>query len=455
MRPNIVMIMSDQHTPNVLGCYGNQYVKTPNIDNIAKEGVIFENAYCNNAVCVPSRTSMLTGLHSHKINVWCNADPLLPHLATWPLLLQLAGYETVISGRMHLMWGDRLGGFGRRLFGDENHKIPYIKSDATMVGGFAPQGINTKLGIGENYGPHDREANAHAINYLRKETHKPFALYIGYYQPHPPFVAPKEFFNQYKTLNSDLYVDESIEDIYMPLLKKLQLDREIEPEKLQKAVRAYYGMVSHVDSLVGEIASVLEETGLLDNTVFIYTSDHGEMLGRHRLWHKMNFYENSVRVPLAISFPKRFGRGKRLTENISLLDLFPTFLSLADFSPKIELDGHSLLPLLDGEKNVWNNEIIAESIGVVRGQPGIMLKRGNLKLLLYHKQKPVLFDLEKDPQEHRNVANDKKYSQILYSMNKEATREWNVTSIVDSLDKDLKHIYFHKEVEKLKLKKEI
>ena len=144
-----------------------------------------------------------------------------------------------------------------------------------------------------------------------------------------------------------------------------------------------------------------------------------------------------------------------MTENISLLDLFPTFLSLADFSPKIELDGHSLLPLLDGEKNVWNNEIIAESIGVVRGQPGIMLKRGNLKLLLYHKQKPVLFDLEKDPQEHRNVANDKKYSQILYSMNKEATREWNVTSIVDSLDKDLKHIYFHKEVEKLKLKKEI
>ncbi|MFC1454462.1 sulfatase-like hydrolase/transferase, partial [Verrucomicrobiota bacterium] len=401
-RPNIVIIMSDQHTPNVTGCYGNNQVKTPNMDNLAKDGVMFENAYCNNPVCVPSRCSMLTGLYSHKINAWCNPDPLLPHLATWPLVLQSAGYETVISGRMHLVWGDRMGGFARRLYGDPAVPIPRVAPNKTMQGSFAPQGIDSRLGITENMagnyqgtGPHDKEANQHAMNYLENEAREPFALYIGYYQPHAPFVAPKKYFDLYESMDPETGVNDPLEDIYLPLLKGLSLDRKIPEHKLKTAIRAYYAMVSQVDHLIGEIKSTLEKTGLLDNTILIYTSDHGEMLGRHKLWHKMCFYEDSVRVPLIISFPQKWGKDRKIAANVSLLDLFPTFLAMAGFNPDIKLDGQSLLPLLNEEKTGWDNKAIAESIGVRRGHPGRMLKRDNLKLILYHGQKPVLFDLEK------------------------------------------------------------
>jgi choline-sulfatase len=449
-RPNIVMIMSDQHTPNVTGCYGNGLVKTPNMDSLAENGVMFENAYCNNPVCVPSRCSMLTGLYSHKINVWCNADPLLPHLATWPLVLQSAGYETVISGRMHLVWGDRLGGFSKRLFGDPPVPVPRIGPNKTMQGGFAPQGLDSRLGaiedMEDNYrgtGPHDEEANERAINYLKKDARKPFALYIGYYQPHAPFVAPKKYFDLYKSMDPATGLEDPLADIYLPLLKGLSLDRKIEEHKLKTAIRAYYAMVSHVDHLVGEVKNTLEQTGLLDNTIIIYTSDHGEMLGRHRLWHKMCFYEDSVRVPLIFSCPEKFGRGRKIAANVSLLDLFPTFLDIALFNRQIKLDGQSLMPFLTGKTKMRKDGVIAESIGVQRGFPGRMLKKDNLKLILYHARKPVLFDLEKDPAENVNVAGEKKYAKVLKSMMKEIARDWDVEIVNRNIEHNFEHIFFH------------
>ena len=449
-RPNIVMIMSDQHTPNVAGCYGNREAKTPNMDALAQNGVLFENAYCNGPVCVPSRCSMLTGLCSHNNNVWCNADPLLPHHATWPLVLRETGYETVISGRMHLVWGDRMGGFGRRLYGDPAVRIPRIGPKKTMQGGFAPQGLDSRLGaienIGENYRgtvPHDEEANARAIQWLKKEARAPFALYIGYYQPHAPFVAAKKYFDLYKSMNPSLGLKDPLENIYLPLWKGLSLDRKIEEQKLKTAIRAYYGMVSHVDYLVGEVRNALEKTGRLDNTILIYTSDHGEMLGRHRLWHKMCFYEDSVRVPLIMSFPEKWGRGRRIADNVSLLDLFPTFLDVAGYKNPIKLDGRSLQPLLEGKKARRKNKVIAESIGVKRGFPGRMLKQGNLKLILYHGQKPVLFDLEKDPLENVNVARKRKYAKVLKRMLKEIARGWDVETVNRNIENNFEHIAHH------------
>ena len=448
-KPNIVFIMSDQHTPSVAGCYGNSAVFTPNLDRLAGNGVVFDNAYCNNPVCVPSRMSMMTGLHSHNIDVWCNADPLLPHLATWPLLLRLGGYETIISGRNHLVWGDRLGGFSRRLCGDDNHKIPFIQPDATMMGGRAPQGLDASLGSSDktSHALHDIEANKCAIDYLQKRHDDPFALFVGYYQPHAPLTCLDDYYEKYSDFNPDLYLEEIVDPIYENLIKRLQLDREIEPRKLVAAHRAYYGMISHVDTLVGELLEELEKNDLMRNTIVIYTSDHGEMLGRHQLWHKMNFYEDSVKVPLIISNPERFGMGRRITENVSLLDIFPTFMDLASIDEEINLDGCSLVPFLENTMTNWNNKVIAESIGVVRGEPGIMLKRDQFKLLLYHDNNPILFDLEKDPLEHYDLSGSKEHAAVLKSMIAEASVNWNPNAINKVIDNHLKHIYFHKKVE--------
>ena len=454
-KPNIVVIMSDQHTPNVLGCYGNKNVSTPNIDFLAEKGIIFDNAYCNSPVCVPSRMSMLTGLHSHKINVFNNADPLLPHLATWPLLLRTVGYDTVISGRNHLLWGDRLAGFGARLCGDKSEAIPWVKNGKTMLGEKAPQAIDTHIGPDDAsyHARHDIDVNAHAKEYLKTAgKDKPFALFVGYYQPHAPFVALEKYFEKYKDMPVE--IDElSCDPLYIPFLKALKLDRKIEKEKLITAIRAYYAMVSHIDELVGELYSSIRENNLLDNTIIIYTSDHGEMLGLHGLWHKMTFYEDSVRIPLVVSCPEKFGCGKRIDRNVSLLDFFPSFMELAGIKEDIELDGSSILPLLEGKTEGWNNRVIAETIGITRGQPGRMLKRDNLKLLMYYKSDPVLFDLSTDPSEQHNLAKDKKYSSILTDMIKEASEDWYPEKINEMTDNNLKHIYYHNMVSKLSVSK--
>jgi len=445
-QPNIVFIMSDQHSHNVLGCYGNTDVSTPNIDALAENGIQFDNAYCNNPVCVPSRMSMLTGLYSHKINVFNNADPLPPHLATWPLLLRTAGYETVISGRSHLLWGDKLAGFGSRLCGDRSSAIPWVKNDKTMIGGSAPQGIDKHMGADDNapHANHDIEANRHAKKYLETcDKTKPFALFIGYYQPHAPFLALKKHVEKYRNTEIAIDLNEPCHPFYLPFQKAMRQNREINKDELQTLARTYYAMTSHVDELVGDIQACLKKQNLLDNTIVIYASDHGEMLGRHGLWHKMNFYENSVRIPLIISCPEKFGFGRKTDRNVSLLDLFPTFLELAGSRDNIELDGSSLVPLLEGETKQWNNRVIAETIGVTRGRPGRMLKRDHFKLLMYHQSEPILFDLSTDPMEQLDLAKDEKYSQILTGMIKEASIEWDPEKVNKSVDANLKHIYYH------------
>lgn len=439
------MIMSDQHTPSVIGCYGNTDVKTPNLDRLAENGVLFENAYCNNPVCVPSRMSMLTGLRSSKINVWANSDCLSPHFATWPLLLRLSGYETVICGRNHMLWGDRLNGFGKRLCGDTGVTIPYIRPGKTQQSEKSPQGIDTQLGPNNMSGlaRHDIGVSEHAIKYLKNPPENPFALYIGFYQPHAPFVALEEYFDKYSGLSPSSRRDERIEPPYDKMLLNLNLDREIPDEKIKTAVRAYYAMVSHVDELVGKIVRQAEESGLLENTVIVYVSDHGEMLGRHRLWHKMCFYEDSVRVPMIFNCPSMIAGNRRVKQNVSLLDLFPTFLEIAGNSEKISLDGNSLLPFLENRKSCWNNSVISETIGIERGKPGRMLKKDNFKLICYHQEKPILFDLDADPEEQVNLSESPAHIEVIREMLAELTKAWDVDRINNTFDENMKHVYFH------------
>ena len=440
------MIMSDQHTPSASGCYGNKISKTPNLDAMARSGLLFDNAYCNNPVCVPSRMSMLTGLYSHEIDVWHNADALPSQFATWPLVLQTGGYETVISGRNHLLWGSRMAGFSHRLCGDESTFIPHIKKGRTQIGAYGPQGIDGHIGASEEsvYAKHDEEANRMAVDYLENATgENPFALFIGYYQPHAPFVAAPEYFSLYENWTPECDLDEVLADIYHPLLKTLQLDREIPREKLLTAIKAYYAMVAHVDDMTGGIMKTLENTGLSDKTIVIYTSDHGEMLGRHRLWHKMCFYEDSARIPMIIKAPRQFAQGEKIKENVSLLDIFPSFVDWAGVECDLSLAGNSLRDCVENGDPMPDRPVITESIGVERGHPGRMVKYGNFKLIKYYQRPPLLFDLENDPDERRDLAGEDEFSEILGKMLEMLNEDWNPDAVNKVIDRNLRHLRYH------------
>ncbi|MCA1809781.1 MAG: sulfatase-like hydrolase/transferase [Kiritimatiellia bacterium] len=447
-KPNIIIIMSDQHTPGALGCHGNPVMSTPHIDRMSAEGVQFDNAYCNNPVCVPSRMSMLTGLTSSQNNVWCNSDCLSPHYASWPLLMRLGGYETVISGRSHMLWGDRRHGFTRRLCGDTNPTIAWVKPGRTKMGDSRnmPQGVPNNIGAREitPHFRHDEQAAQHAEDYITAAPDDtPFTLFVGFYQPHAPFLTTPAYY--------DLYRDEDIAARIrrqpgetIPLYQPMTPAEELTESQRITVQRAYYGMVSHIDHLVGRIIAAAERRSLLDNTIIIYTSDHGEMLGKHNLWHKMVFYEDAVRVPLIVYAPALLRGGRTLPHNVSLLDLCPTLLDLAGRQTDLPLTGRSLLPLLRDDAGApWDNAIMAETIGIQRGYPGRMLKRDNLKLLLYHEQPPVLFDLEADPDETRNCADAPAYRDKLQSMLTEIRRGWDVPAINRSFEDSLRHVHYH------------
>ncbi len=435
-RPNIVMIMSDQHTPSVLGCYGNGRVSTPNIDRLAGSGVLFENAYCNAPVCVPSRISMLTGLCSDRIAVWHNADPLGQHLTTWPMALRLAGYRTVISGRMHLCWGDRMGGFGERLCGDSHAYIPNIRRGRTMAGSGRPEAIDKSLGEGDPY-PADEEATRQAVDFLGSRPEGPFALVVGFFKPHAPFRAEKRFLDAYR----DLQVEDTSGQGCLPQYRPMaEAARDCRPERIELAKRCYYGMVSHVDELVGRLVAALDESGLRENTLVVYNSDHGEMLGRHGLWHKMCFYEDSVRIPMIASWPGRLEGGARVGRNVSLLDIFPTLLDLAGAERSMPLDGRSLVPALEGGALQGPDQVMAMSIGVERGRPSVMLRRGDLKLILAEGYPPSLFDLAEDPGEERNLAGEPGHAETLREMLAAVEERWDPALVNRQVEFNQSHL---------------
>ena len=441
--PNILLIISDQHTPSVAGCYGNTSVRTPNLDRLAETGATFDNAYCNSAVCVPSRMSMLAGLHCDRIRVWHNADPLPPPVTTWPQALRLAGYDTAISGRMHLLWGDRMGGFGRRLCGDESDRIskawPSGRKDRTNGVCGRPQGFDSALGAGVSY-PGDEEAKDRAIRYLRERRREPFALCVGFYKPHAPFQAPSHLIDLYGGIESPPLAQEPCVPLYHPAVDDGHAKGPLPPDRVKLARQCYYGMVTQVDQFLGEILDTLEEQGLSEDTIVIYTSDHGEMLGRHQLWHKVCFYEDSVRVPLIVSCPSRFPRGERRAFNVSLLDLFPTFTDIAEHAHEAPLDGESLLPLLAGGALQREDEVMALSIGPRLGHPSAMLKRGHLKLICTLGFPPILFDLSRDPGECVDFSADHQYAEVLREMQAAVEDRWDPDLVNQQVEFSQSHL---------------
>jgi choline-sulfatase len=439
MPPNILLIISDQHSPHLLGCAGDPLVRTPHLDALAGRGVRFENAYCACPLCVPSRMAFMTSRHCQDIEVWTNSCTLASDIPTFAHALGAGGYETVLGGRMHFIGPDQRHGFQRRLIGDVTSSMP--GGPGPDLGNIPPGSTGQDRIAVEVAGPgrtgyqaYDDAVVEACGDYLRERStqggEKPFLLVAGFVLPHCPFIAPKTLYDYYYENMHMPELPEAYFDSLHTVMRGWRERRRIDDlgeEQIRKARAGYYGLVEYFDANVGQLIAGLNAAGLNEDTVVIYVSDHGDSAGENGLWWKSNFYEASAGIPMIISAPGRYPEGISRDEVVSLLDIAPTLADIGDTEPPAEISGESLTPLLSAAPAPgWHNEAISEFTGSVRGDPpGRMIRRGPWKLIQYRGHEPMLFNLDEDPHEFTDRAADRSCRQIRDDLQARVTAGWD------------------------------
>ena len=468
-RPNFLIILSDQHSPHIAGCYGDPVVRTPHLDALAARGVRFTDAYCASPLCGPSRMSLMTGRLPSHTRAYTNECALAQDIPTFAHSLGAAGYEVTLAGRMHFRGADQLHGFARRLAGDVTPT--WYGAPGPEMGDLAGANGQTRIAV-ENAGPgltnyqhYDRLVTDAAVAYLRQRpagpAHQggiednraaPFCLVVGYVLPHCPFVAPQPLFDYYFECvppphSAPTHCDPNGRAIHPQVerwMKRRGLWEPVDEQTIRTARAAYYGLVEMVDAQVGQLLDALAARADADNTVVIYLSDHGEMAGEHGLWWKSTFYRASVNVPLIASWPGHFQENAAVTTPVSLVDLAPTLAALAQGPPLPHIDGMSLVPLLTGAQapHLAERDILAEliapvphgALGTWSDPPTRMVRRGPWKLVYYHDSGVQLFNLADDPHEQHDRAADLDCRAILVELTARAQQDWHPQAMLAELE---------------------
>ena len=449
MKPNILLIQTDQLAPQVLPIYGHNVVKAPNLQEIANNGVIFDNAYCNFPLCAPSRMSMLTGRYAHSIGSWDNAAEQPASNPTIAHYLRNMGYETILCGKMHFIGPDQMHGFNKRLMTDIYPSNYAWTPDWSKSGRDSPSGISMRpvVEAGKCVRSMQLDYDDEVIfngrqqiyDLVRYGENKPFFLTVSFTQPHSPFVISEKYWDLYDPDDIDMPEVGKMDTEQMDILSRWlhtqrSADRHsITDEHVRNARHAYYGMISYIDEKVGELLSTLKETGLESNTVVIFTSDHGEMLGERGMWYKQHFFERSARVPLIVSYPHEYAP-KRISNVVSLVDLLPTIVDIAQERETESLidpiHGNSLVDLLTrGEDPHWSDIAISEYSGVGTYTPCRMVRRGSFKYIYTHGYPGLLYNLEDDPLELNNLAGQREYAEVEDELLEIILSDWNPEEI--------------------------
>jgi len=417
---NIVFLFSDEHAGAVMGNSGHPVVQTPHLDRLAEESYTFDNAYCNYPICTPSRLSMLTGRYPHQIEAWdlgAIADRQYP---TWGDHLTEAGYETVLCGRTHFNGTDRHLGFSDRLL-DDLPRWRHTTGRPPKRTPDARRGSNSHVaecGPGDHeHTRYDRNVTDLAVNFLREKSaspdDKPFLLYCGFMHPHFPLIAPPEFYSLYDpdTLELPATWNEPLESQH-PIIQhhRWAWQNDIPPPEatVRCALASYYALVSALDAQIGRILEVIDTSPLREDTVVIYTSDHGEMAGHHGIWQKQCFYEPAVKVPLMLRLPS--GETSRVAQNVALVDVLPTLLEIAGLETSSDLPGDSLLEIAKHQANETTRAVFSEYHHMGMLNAGFMFKRGDYKLCHYVGSEPQLFNVKVDPLENDDLAPQPEYA---------------------------------------------
>lgn len=427
--PNVLVLMTDEHRADVAGFAGDPVVRTPHLDALAEQAVLFENAYTPSPICVPARQCLAAGIHPRRLGVEKMGQDLPPGSMTFARRFSQYGYQSAACGKLHHMGPDQMQGWRRRFGADLDVHTPYVAGrDPEAFAHFTEQGSFKwpmvdelrKAGLGHNpWADDDEYAVLGAENFIRRffvdpfynraTPHTPLLLKVSLNEPHYPFATERRDLFEHYLPRVSLRSGERFDHSFLGERFVARPGVEITEREARNAVAAYYTMVTSADERIGRVLAALERAGQdLDDWIVVFTSDHGEMLGEHGVWEKQKFFEGSARVPLLVRWPRRFGP-RRVRANVNLVDLFATLCELTGVPAPDGLDSRSLVPLLEGSGGGWDDESISQF-----GGTNLMLKRGDLKYSWYAEDSSeVLFDLAVDPTEDENLATEPRYREAL------------------------------------------
>ncbi len=425
-QPNILLVMADQLIPMLTGAYSHPVVKTPNLDRLVSEGVRFDAAYSPCPVCVPARACLTTGLYTSRNEVFDNGAELKSEFPTFFHYLRRAGYHCCSTGKMHWIGADQLHGLHERFTSDlyssgykltPNWRVPQRRSHARSY-------ISAGVKRWTAHRHFDEEVHFSALQWLRRwRKERPFCLLMSYEHPHEPFFTTQELWDLYEgcdieipRLPEDMTEHVHSMDQWLNMFHGVDKVDLMNTETLYNLRRAYYGNVTYIDNKIGELINTLEESDLMENTIVVFASDHGDMLAERGMVQKRSFYEFSSRIPLIFWAPKRWSGGAKVAAPVSLLDLYSTFVELGTGELPDGTDSLSLLPLLEGREDGSEREVISESHGQGVEHACFMLRRGDFKYIHVHTQSPQLYNIVTDPGEWSNLAGQEEYREIETSM---------------------------------------
>ena len=432
-RPNVVFLFTDDQARWGVGAYGNPEVVTPNLDRIAREGAMFLNAFTATPVCSPSRCELITSRYGTEFGItdWINDGPepelgLPASAVTWPDLLKGYGYSTALFGKWHL--------------GSRDRYHPSLQGYDTFFGfrGGGNRPMNPTLEVNGQVkkltGSLPDLLTDAAISYVQEHKDRPFLVSLHFRAPHAPYApVPEEDSQPFNSLDPSL-----------PPRDDLPTDR------VKKLTREYYGSIHSVDRNVGRMLKTLDELGLAENTIVIFSSDHGYQIGHNGLWHKgnavwianehkgrrPNMFEESIRVPLLVRWPGVVKPGSKVEPVVSNLDLFPSILDMTGLGvpDNLTLRGRSFVPLLKGESPSWDNTLFGQydmHHGAVARMR--MIRTPEWKLIRHYEPEvpDELYHLADDPEEDRNLAHSEGTRAVFEDLDSRLTR-W-MASIHDPL----------------------
>jgi choline-sulfatase len=444
-RPHILIVMVDQLSALFLRSYGHRVTKTPAIDRLAEEGVLFENAYCPSPLCAPARAVFMTGSLPTRTGVYDNSAELPSSIPTFAHYLRLEGYRTCLSGKMHFVGPDQLHGFEERLTtdvypGDFGWTPDWSRPGERIDWWYHNMSSVKEAGVAEmtNQLEYDDEVAFHAVrrlyDYARYERDVPFLLCVSFSHPHDPYVARRRYWELYRDDEIDLPAAPALPvDELDPHSRRLWHDCgvgevEIGEDDVRASRHGYYANLSYVDERIGDVLEALTACGLAEDTITIFCSDHGEFLGEHGLFYKMSFREHPARVPLVVHAPGRFA-ARRVREPVSLADLTPTLADLVSRELSRPVDGRSLLPLLEGADEDRDVTVAGEYLAESALAPIVMLRRGSWKFIHTPSDPDQLFDLENDPLELANLAGDPEHAALVDGFRAEVASRWDLAAV--------------------------
>ena len=446
-QPNILLVMADQLGAPFLPIHGHPVVQAPAVERLASRGVVFASAYSNSPLCAPARFTMMSGQRNSRIGAYDNASELPASVPTLAHHLRFLGYQTVLSGKMHFIGPDQLHGYERRLTtdiypADFGWTPNWDDPDGRFDWWFHDMDSVVHAGIAEatNQLDFDDDVGHLALrairDFARGDDGRPWFLTVSFTHPHDPYVMRRAFWDRYDHAAIDLprVLREDVDpDAHSQRLRRVSAMDEVEltDEIVRTARHAYYACISYVDDWLARLLEALEVTGMADDTVVVFTADHGDHLGERGLWYKMSFFEPSTHIPLVIRAPGA-GAGVAVDDHVSLLDLLPTLVELAGGDPAGDLghvvDGTSLVPALHGDRDP-DRTVLGEYLGEGAVAPIFMIRRHQWKFVWSQPDGAQLFNLRLDPDERRNLAVTAAHAATVAAFRAEVDTVWDPARI--------------------------